>query len=256
MLFEWWAWCIDAGVNLLEVGRPVIEQWAKKLKTDGLAASTIAGKIKEVQLFYRWCYEEGHTGRDLAAWVRLPRRPRRSSQRWLTRDQATEVLRLACEAGTPWDLAIHLMLLNGLRRTETLEARCEHIEHIDGRTTLLLPSRKGGVLDRLTLPARTVALLPARERGLLLLEQGKKITPSRLYKVLGMISANAGIDFALRPHMLRATFVTLSLDAGVPARDVMASAGHASVEMTAYYDRAHAAIRRNAAPRLAEYLSE
>lgn len=53
---------------------------------------------------------------------------------------------------------------------------------------------------------------------------------------------------------LPSTFVTLALDAGVPARDVMASTGHASVEMVAYYDRAHASIRRNAAPAVADWL--
>lgn len=254
VLFEWWAWCIDARIELLEVNRPIIEQWAKKLKTNGLAVSTIVGKIREIKIFYQWCFEEGYTERDIAAFVRLPHRPRRSNQKWLTKNQASEVLRLSRDTGYPWDLAIHLMLLNGLRLKELLEARCDHIEKYDNRTILLLPSRKGGVLDRLALPETTTKLLPDRENGPLLIENRKKITAGRLYRVLGMISNNAGIDFPLRPHMLRATFVTLSLDAGIPPRDVMASAGHASVEMTAYYDRAHRAIRRNAAPRLAQYL--
>ena len=54
--------------------------------------------------------------------------------------------------------------------------------------------------------------------------------------------------------LLRATFVTLSLDAGVPIRDVMASMGVSDMSMVQYYDRAHASIRRNASHRLADYL--
>lgn len=56
--------------------------------------------------------------------------------------------------------------------------------------------------------------------------------------------------------MLRATFVTLSLDAGLPARDIIASAGWVSPEMLGYYDRAHASIRRNASHGLADYLNQ
>lgn len=50
------------------------------------------------------------------------------------------------------------------------------------------------------------------------------------------------LPFRVRPHMLRATFVTLALEAGVPARDIMAATGHASVEMVAYYDRAFRSV--------------
>lgn len=257
-LFEWWAWCIDAGIHLLAATRPVIEQWAKHLRGRGLKPSTIAGKLGEVRLFYRWAFEEGYTERDLAAFVRVPARPRRSRLRWLSRDQAAEALRLSRELGPPWDLATHLLLLNGLRVTETLQARVEDVETVEEYTVLRLDGRKGGVLDRLALPPATVELLAGniagRSRGVLLVEGEKPLTRARLYAVLDRLSANAGLEFRIRPHMLRATFVTLALDAGVDPRDVMASTGHARVEMVAYYDRAHAAIRRNAGPRLAEYL--
>ena len=75
-----------------------------------------------------------------------------------------------------------------------------------------------------------------------------------MYGYLDALSDVIGLDFALRPHMMRATFVTLSLDARVPARDIIASAGWVSAQMLHYYDRAHASIRRNASHQLADYL--
>jgi integrase/recombinase XerD len=59
---------------------------------------------------------------------------------------------------------------------------------------------------------------------------------------------------ALHPHDLRHAFVTLSLDAGVPLRDVQDSAGHASPTTTRRYDRNRRKIDRNATYALAAYL--
>lgn len=197
--------------------------------------------------------------RNIGAFVRIPSRPRRSNLRWLTKNQLDAVLTASKTAGYPWDLLFHLLGLNGLRLGETLSTKIEHLEHVDGQRVLLLPNRKGGVLDRLTLPPATLALIDehvSRERGWLLTEGRGPLAPHRVYKACDEISDATGLDFHIRPHMLRATFVTLSLDAGVPARDVMASTGHAHTEMVAYYDRAHASLRRNAAPRLEKYLQE
>ncbi|MGJ9487131.1 tyrosine-type recombinase/integrase [Actinotignum sp. GS-2025b] len=259
VLFEWWAWCIDARVMITGADRVLIEQWARCLRSRDLKKATISGHLALVCRFYRWCFEEGHMSRNIGAFVRIPSRPRRSNLRWLTKNQLDAVLTASKTAGYPWDLLFHLLGLNGLRLGETLSAKIEHLEHVDGQRVLLLPNRKGGVLDRLTLPPATLALIDehvSRERGWLLTEGRGPLAPHRVYKACDEISDATGLDFHIRPHMLRATFVTLSLDAGVPARDVMASTGHAHTEMVAYYDRAHASLRRNAAPRLEKYLQE
>lgn len=260
IMFEWLAWCIPARVHLLDVRRVHIEQWAKKLKeVDGLAASTRLGKLRLVRNFYRWAFEEGHRDHDVAVFVRLPYQPRRSNLRWLDQDQATQLLDASRELGPPWSGLFHLLLLNGLRKTETLDARVEHLFQIEGKTALHLPNRKKGHMDNVTLPTVTADVLAecirGREKGPILLEKGKRVRDHRLYAVCNQISDACNLDFPVRPHMLRATFVTLSLDAGVPIRDVMASMGVSSAQIVHYYDRAHASIRRNASHRLAEYLT-
>ena len=52
---------------------------------------------------------------------------------------------------------------------------------------------------------------------------------------------------SVHPHMLRHTYVTTMLDAGVDLRDVQIAAGHADPRTTMRYDRA-----RNQRSRLAE----
>ena len=254
-LLEWLTWCMTARVRMLDADRTLIEQWAAGLGKR-VKPSTVRNKLIPVCGFYRWAHEEGLIHTDPGQYVRRPRQPRRSNQKWLDQDQAAALLAASIDAGPPISGAVHLFLLNGLRRAETLTARIEHLDHQDGRTVLLLPARKMGVMDRVSLPEATVTVLAdcigRRKRGLLL--SPKRIPVQTLYNHLGKLSVTAGLDFSVRPHMLRATFITLARDAGVSDRDLIASAGWTSPAMLEYYDRAHAAIRRNASHRVADFL--
>jgi integrase/recombinase XerD len=56
---------------------------------------------------------------------------------------------------------------------------------------------------------------------------------------LNRLSPVAGLDVArMHPHMLRHTFVTTMLDAGVDLHDVQIAARHADPRTTMRYDRA------------------
>lgn len=259
VLLTWLAWCLEAGVHMLQARQLHAEQWARSLAAEGNSRSTVAGKLLVVCGWYRWAHQQGHLDADPMLYVRRPSRPRRSNQRWLTREQLADLLRRS--RGMPGSACalVHLLALNGLRLGETLAARVEHLGEQDGRTTLTLPNRKAGVMDRVSLPVETVTalqpLILGRDQGLLLRRgDGRALTAADVYRLLDQLSAAMEIGYRVRPHMLRATFVTLALDAGVPARDVMASTGHAHTAMVDYYDRAHAAIRRNASHAVAEYL--
>lgn len=260
-LYAWLGFMTGARLHILQAERLHIEQWAKMLAHEGASKATVAGKLSPVCAFYRWATEEGLIDYDIAQFVRRPSRPRRSNLKWLTAEQLANLLAASIVYGPPLSGFVHLTGLNGLRLTETLEARIEHLGEQDGLTTLWLPNRKGGVMDTVSLPEATVKVLVGcirnRERGLILTGgHGQKLKPGDVYRMLDQVRDDGlGIDFPIRPHMLRATFVTLSLDAGIPARDIIASAGWATTSMLQYYDRAHAAIRRNASHRLTDYIS-
>lgn len=96
----------------------------------------------------------------------------------------------------------------------------------------------------------------ARKKGPILRLKRKRLTQSQVYRACDRISDVCGLDFHVRPHMLRATFVTLSLDAGADIRDIMASMGVSTMDMVHYYDRAHASIRRNTSHRVANYIEK
>ncbi|PMB89291.1 tyrosine-type recombinase/integrase [Varibaculum cambriense] len=260
IMLDFLGWCINARIHMLDVNRVFIEQYAAAKRKSGLSKSTVSGYLVPICGFYRWAFQEGLTVTDHGAYVRRYSRPRRSRLKWYTREEAKRILAASIEMGKPTSGLIHLLLLNGLRLGETLAARIEHLSTIDEMTALTLPNRKMGVMDTVTLPAATVEVLSdcigKRKRGRILLDRGRVLTPARVYTLCNQMSTICGLDTPVRPHQLRATFVTLSLDAGVPYRDVMASTGHADMSMVAYYDRAHAAIRRNASHRLSDWLKD
>ena len=64
----------------------------------------------------------------------------------------------------------------------------------------------------------------------------------------------AGAD-GITPHSLRRTFCTLSRDAGIPDRDIMASAGWSSPHMLDYYDMGRRAAKAAVGDALDSYIS-
>jgi integrase/recombinase XerD len=73
----------------------------------------------------------------------------------------------------------------------------------------------------------------------------------RLRRLAGAVSLQAKVH----PHMLRHTFVTTMLDAGVDLRDVQIATRHADPRTTMRYDRARTNLDRHPNYILAAYMS-
>ena len=70
------------------------------------------------------------------------------------------------------------------------------------------------------------------------------------------LAQHAGVRVTgLHPHMLRHTFVTTMLDAGVDLRDVQIAARHADPRTTMRYDRARKNLDRHPNYILAAYMA-
>lgn len=76
-------------------------------------------------------------------------------------------------------------------------------------------------------------------------------------RALGIVSAVAlrvGVP-GISPHSLRRTFCTLSRDAGVPDRDIMAAGGWNSPQMLDYYDMSRRGLNGKAGDGLQRFLN-
>jgi integrase/recombinase XerD len=91
---------------------------------------------------------------------------------------------------------------------------------------------------------------------ILLNSRGTRMDRHAATRRLRRLAATAGIRAArAHPHMLRHTFVTTMLDAGVDLRDVQIAARHADPRTTMRYDRARTNLDRHPNYILAAYMA-
>jgi site-specific recombinase XerD len=150
--------------------------------------------------------------------------------------------------------------LLGLRIFEATGASIEDLgeEHghrvlrICGKGTKIalipLPPAVGRAIDRAT---------GSRGTGPVLLNsRGTRMDRHAATRRLRRLAGNAGVRIArTHPHMLRHTFVTTMLDAGVDLRDVQIAARHADPRTTMRYDRARQNLDRHPNYILAAYMA-
>ena len=259
-LKQWLAWCEDHGLDPLTVQRGHIEAWGRWLGEDrGLKASTVAAKLNCICGMYRFASLDGHLQLDPGAHVRRPKVQFVSSTNGLTRSQLADMLRHAEADGPNTYAMMCLLALNGLRIGECLAVDIEHLGQERGYQTLYLPHRKGGKVGTLSLAIRTAyaidRIVAGRTTGPLLLgRDGSRLKVAAARRTVRRLCKKSGITKRITPHSCRHTFVTLALDAGVPERDIMASTGHSSGQMIAYYDRNRGSIERNATHAVAAFV--
>ena len=91
---------------------------------------------------------------------------------------------------------------------------------------------------------------------ILLNGRGTRMDRHAATRRLRRIAQTAGVKIARpHPHMLRHTFVTTMLDAGVDLRDVQIAARHADPRTTMRYDRARKNLDRHPNYILAAYMA-
>ena len=86
-------------------------------------------------------------------------------------------------------------------------------------------------------------------------ERGAPFTTAGFAKIVARAGVAAKFKFKVHPHMLRHTFVTTMLDAGVDLRDTQIAARHADPRTTMRYDRARTNLDRHANYVLAAFMS-
>ncbi|MFI6079326.1 tyrosine-type recombinase/integrase [Actinoplanes sp. NPDC051343] len=140
-------------------------------------------------------------------------------------------------------------------------ARTSLISARNTATGVLKVRGKGGKTVLIPLPpavARAIEhVIKGREQGPILRNTaGRRMDRHAATRRLRQLSETAGIRMPqMHPHMLRHTFVTTMLDAGVSLRDVQIAARHADPKTTMRYDRARKNLDRHPNYILAAYMA-
>jgi len=238
------AWCAARAVDPLAAQRLHLELYLRWMReTRRFKPSTISRRFSVTAGFYRTCAIDGTLQHSPVEHVRRPAVPAESPTLGFTHLQFEALLSAARQSPHPCDFALVAMLgLLGPRIFEATSADITDLgeEHghrvlrVCGKGTKIvlvpLPPAVGRAIDR---------AVAGRTHGPVLLNsRGSRMDRHAATRRLRRLAETAGIHTAeAHPHMLRHTFVTTMLDAGVDLRDVQIAARHADPRTTMRYDR-------------------
>jgi site-specific recombinase XerD len=211
--------------------------------------------------FYRTCVIDRLLEHSPADYVRRPNVPTESPTLGLTHLQFEALLSAANQSANPHEFALVTMLgLLGLRVFEAVGSDVEDLGEEHGHRVL----RVHGKGDKIVLTPLPPAVGRVIERSIgdrpsgpiLLTSRGTRMDRHCATRRLHRHSERAGVSLPrMHPHMLRHTFVTTMLDAGVDLRDVQIAARHADPRTTMRYDRARKNLDRHPNYILAAYMA-
>jgi integrase/recombinase XerD len=255
-------WCEVLGLDPLAATRPHIElyvRWLEEVRRH--RPSTVSRRMSVVAGFYRTCVIDAVLEHSPAEYVRRPNVPAESPTLGLSHLQFEALLTTAKHSTNPYDFALVTMLgLLGLRIFEATGSEIEDLGEEHGHRVL----RVRGKGDKVVLVPLPPAVGRALERAtdvrttgpILLTSRGTPMDRHCATRRLRRLSQEAGVRLPrMHPHMLRHTFVTTMLDAGVDLRDVQIAARHADPRTTMRYDRARMNLDRHPNYILAAYMA-
>jgi integrase/recombinase XerD len=231
-----------------------LEHYLAELRSQGLAASTIARRVAAIRSFFRHQVLVGRVQENPAAALELPRR-RRQLPRTLSPGEAERLLEAA--AGTApralRDRALaELMYGAGLRVSETvgLERGSVDLEHRvvralgKGDRERVVPIGRAAAEALRRYLAHGRPHLDRRHRPELFLNaQGGALTRAGAFLILRRLAEKAGLEpERVHPHLLRHSFATHLLEGGADLRSVQEMLGHADLSTTELYT--HVSDRR------------
>ncbi len=220
-------------------------------RTAGFKPSTVSGRFSVTAGFYRTAVIDDVLEHSPAEHVRRPAVPPESPTLGFTHLQFETMLTASRQSPNEYDFALVVMLgVLGLRIFEATGADiadlgAEHGHRVlrvrgNGSKIVLvpLPPAVGRAIDR---------AVSNRTSGPILLNTcGARMDRHAATRRLRYLADAAGVCTGrTHPRMLRHTFVTTMLDAGVDLRDVQIAARHADPRTTMRYDRARQNLDRH-----------
>jgi len=220
-------WCTDHDLDALAARRVDVElfvRWLQEVRR--LKPSTVSRRLSVVICFYRTCVIDAILDSSPADYVRRPPVPAESPTLGLGHLQFEAMLVAAGTSTNPFDFALVAMLgLLGLRIFEACAADIGDLGEEHGHRVLRVVG-KGAKVVLIPLPPAVGRAIDRavgdRSTGPILLNRaGARMDRHAATRRLKRLAATAGVRMPrMHPHMLRHTFVTTMLDAGVSLRDV------------------------------------
>jgi integrase/recombinase XerD len=234
-------------------------RWMQEIRR--FKPSTVSRRFSVAAGFYRTFVIDGVLEHSPAEHARRPAVPAESPALGFTRLQFEALLTAARQSAHPCDLAFVAMLgLLGLRIFEAISADIGDLGEEPGHRVLRVRG-KGTKVVLVPLPPAVGRVIDQAIGGrpggpILLNSRGHRMDRHVATRRLRRLAETAGVRTARpHPHMLRHTFVTTMLHAGVDLRDGQIVARHADPRPTTRYNRARKNLDRHPNYILAAYMA-
>jgi integrase/recombinase XerD len=237
-------------------GRPftgaLVEQWRDVRLADGVNATTVYRDLAAIRFASRRAAALGLAAVDFAAAAEFPARSPWTPGDALTVDECVRIEAVCIRDPSPVGLRDLSMFRVGTRVGGPRRTELRTLTVASYRRSFLAYARKGGWRQEVAVDALTTEALDAwlswycgRSDEPLFVSlhrsvsdewaRGRSISGAGIAHAIATRAGQAGIHRRVTPHVLRHTFVSLALAAGVPAHLVMIGAGHRSLATTSRY---------------------
>ena len=259
-LNRWLEWCQAEGVDALAATRGEAQAFATWLTSGrGYRPASVLRHVQTLAIWYEILIEDEIAVRNPTRRLRLPKvHPDPTSKIWLDRWELGALMR-ACR--TPHErILVSLMGIMGLRVTAAVEAQIADLGQAPSGHRTLRTVGKGSKPSTKAIPIQLWADLDAATAGrtsgpLVLSRLGRPITRHGAAWIVRRLADDAGIDRQISPHVLRRSFATNLLRAGVSPRVVQDGMDHADLRTTMRYDALGVELHAQGAHAMANLLA-
>lgn len=230
-----------------EVQHTHVRSWIVELLSSDIAASTINRKLSTLKTFFRFLRRRGRIEHNPMRKVTAPK----TGKRLPVYVQAADLEKLfeRVEFGEEFPgqrdrMLLELLYATGMRRSELIALRLEHIDWSAGVLRVMGKRRKERLIPYSTvlrrrlekyvaLRAQTFPGHPHRE--LLLTDQGAPLYPKLVYNIVHRYLSYITTVEQRSPHVLRHSFATHLSDNGADLNAIKALLGHSNLAATQIY---------------------
>jgi len=233
--------------TLIKVNYPQIRAWIVSLSDDGLSNSSINRKISSLKAYYKFLLKTKQIDSSPLLKHKALKSPKKLQIPFSEKEVDLVLNQLVYTDdfdGIRDKLIIDLFYTTGIRRTELIHLKVQHIDFGSNTIKVLGKRNKERIIPILSIVENQIKLYLAERTQIetiidkeyfFLLSKGVKLNDSFVYRIINYYFSNVSEKVKKSPHILRHTFATHLLNNGADINSVKELLGHSSLASTQVY---------------------
>ncbi len=233
--------------DLIKVNYNQIRSWIVSLSDDGIANASINRKISSLKSFYKFLLKTKQLDSSPLIKHKTLKSPKKIQIPFSEKELDLVLNQIIYKDGFEGirdKLIIDLFYTTGIRRTELINLKTQHIDLSKETIKVLGKRNKERIIPILPIISEQIKSY-IREKALIqdvkeqecffIMLNGVKLNDSFVYRLINYYFSNVSEKVKKSPHILRHTFATHLLNKGADINSVKELLGHSSLASTQVY---------------------